>query len=188
VRRILLGLCSITVAFLALDFLFLAAGRPARAQDGRNSTKEQSVRKFLQDYVGMPASAETRTTKYFCTFVDLKDDGAQEAIVYLTDDGWCGSGGCTTLVLAPKGSSYELVTKITVTRLPIRVLATKSHGWHDIAVQVQGGGILHAYEAKLSFDGKTYPSNPSIPPAQRLGGRVAGEIAVPLTATGAPLY
>jgi hypothetical protein len=138
--------------------------------------------------VGTPSSDETKTTQYVSTFVDLNDDGTQEAIVYLTSDGWCGSGGCTTLIVAPEGSSYKVITKITITRPPIRVLTTKSTGWHDIAVGVHGGGIMHAYEAELSFDGKTYPSNPSMPPARRLLEKVAGEVAVSATEKATPLY
>jgi hypothetical protein len=92
------------------------------------------------------------------------------------------------LILIPKRSSYTVVTRITSTRLPIRVLTTKSKGWHDIAVRVQGGGIMHPYEAKLSFNGKTYPSNPSTPPARRLAQKVAGEVVVPLNAEERSLY
>ena len=80
-----------------------------------------------------------------------------------------------TLVLTPEGASYRVVTKIRITRPPIRVLATSSHGWHDIGVWVQGGGIQRGYEAKLQFDGKTYPSNPSSPPALPVAGKVGSE-------------
>jgi hypothetical protein len=92
------------------------------------------------------------------------------------------------LVLEPKRTSFRVVTETTITRLPIRVLATKLNGWHDISVRVQGGGIQPGYEARLSFDGKTYPSNPSVPPAQRVVGKIAGEVVVPLSAEGTPLY
>jgi hypothetical protein len=151
--------------------------------------QEDSLKRFLQDYVG--SSANDKTTQYFSAFVDLKGDGTHEVIVYLSGDGWCGSGGCTMLVLAPKDFSYKVLTNIPITRPPIRVLATKSNGWHDLAVRVQGGGIARAYEAKLSFNGKTYPTNPSVPPAQRLPKNEAGEVVVPVTALtegGKPLY
>lgn len=121
-------------------------------------------------------------------FVDLKDDGVQEVIVYFVSNKWCGSGGCTALILAPEGSSYKVVTKITVTRLPIRVLATKSNGWHDIAIPVHGGGIVHAYEANLSFDGEKYPSNPTVPPAKPLIGNVPGTVVISDATEGKSLY
>src|SRR5208282_1408183 len=130
---------------------------------------------------GIPTE-ETKATQYSAAFVDLKDHGAKEVIVYLSSDGWCGTGGCTMLILAPEDTSYRVVTKTTITRLPIRVLATKSNGWHDISVVVAGGGIQPGYEAELSFDGKTYPSNPSVPPAHPIDGEARGKIVVPVTA------
>ncbi|MFZ3201855.1 MAG: hypothetical protein WA175_11985 [Candidatus Acidiferrales bacterium] len=69
-------------------------------------------------------------------------------------------------------------------RLPIRVLATKSNGWYDISVRVQGGGIQPGYEAKLSFDGKTYDNNPSVSPAERLTQKLAGKTVIPASLLG----
>jgi hypothetical protein len=189
-RRRISGLSFGMVALFAACSTFLAVGCLAQSER-QLSSRDDSLKRFLQNYAGVPGSDEGRTTRYSSAFVDLNDDGTQEVVVYLTSDGWCGSGGCTTLILAPEGSSYRVVTKIPITRPPIRILATKSNGWHDISVRVQGGGIIHAYEAKLSFDGKTYPSNPSIPPAQRLTEKVAGQVVVPITAlteAGTPLY
>ena len=82
------------------------------------------------------------------------------------------------LVLARDGNTYRVVTRTTITRPPIRVLSTRSNGWHDIAVWVQGGGSQQGYEAELSFDGKSYPANPSVPPARRLSGETDSEVAV----------
>jgi hypothetical protein len=160
----------------------------AQAQSQQNSSQAASLKAFLRDCVGSPSSGNNDTTKYFSTFVDLRDDGMQEAIVYLTGVGWCGSGGCTTLVLAPNGSFFKVITKITITKLPIRVLATKSHGWHDISVVARIDGVEPTYEAKLSFNGKSYPSNPSVRPAQRLIGNVDGKTVIPLEANGIALF
>jgi hypothetical protein len=88
------------------------------------------------------------------------------------------------LILAPEGTSYRVVTRTTVTRLPVRVLATKTNGWHDLGVWVQGGGIQPGYEAKLSFNGKEYPGNPTVLPTQRLTRKVAGKIVVPTDVLG----
>lgn len=174
------------VALLAACAAFLSIDSFAQTQQGAG--QEDSLKKFLRDYVGDASSGNNRTTEYFPAFVDLADNGAQDAVVYLTGDGWCGSGGCTTLILAPEGSSFKIVTKITIARLPIRVLTTKSNGWHDISVVARTNGVEPTYEAKLSFNGKTYPSNPTVSPAQRLSGRIAGKTVIPLTANGAPVY
>jgi len=160
----------------------------AQPQRQTSSSQDDPLKKFLQAYLKDPRVDDDQTTRYSPVFVDLKDDGAKEVIVYLTGRYWCGSGGCVTLILAPEGSTYRVVTSITITRLPIRVLGTKSKGWHDISVMVAGGGIQPGYDSVLSFDGKTYPSNPSTPPARRLEGKVEGKTAMPVTAEGTLLY
>ncbi len=152
------------------------------------SRSEDSLRTFLQNYLEDPTLGEDQTTRYITAFVDLKDDGKKEVIVYITGRWWCGSGGCRTLVLARAASSYRVVSNILVTRPPIFVLAGKSHGWHDIGVWVQGGGIRPGYEAELRFDGKTYPMSPANPPAVRLTGHVAGEVVISPSEEGIPLY
>lgn len=173
------------------------AGFYAQTVQHTGVTQEASLQGFLQAYLKNPVLGNIRSTRYFANFVDLKGDGAREAIVYIMDDEhqwfqhhWCGSGGCTMLVLAPTGSSYEVIARVTITRPPIRVLVTRSHGWHDIGVWVQGGGIQPGYEARLSFNGKTYPSNPSVLPARRLAKHIPGDTVIPLTAfeQAKPLY
>jgi len=181
----------LTATIAAFACLGLSASAAAAAQGERrpdlSSTVESSLKAFLQAYdSGSPSHDDTR---YFAAFVDLHGDGAPEAIVYLTGRWWCGSGGCPTLVLARSGSSFRIVTSITVTRTPIRVLRSTSHGWHDLVVWVRGGGIrLGGYQAELRFDGKTYPSNPSVPPAVPLSGKVGGRIVISGSEEGVPLY
>jgi hypothetical protein len=179
---------SIRVAFLAAGFVFMAAHSFAQSQYQLRPGQGVSLERFLENYLDEADAGKDMTTRYSSALVDLKDDGRQEVIVYVTGRTWCGSGGCRMLVLVPKGSSYRVVTETTITRLPIRVLVTKSNGWHDLGVWVQGGGIQPGYEADLPFAGGTYPSNPSTPPARRLEEKVAGEVVVPLAAEGTPLY
>ena len=161
--------------------ILLAVCSCATAQEG-------ALRRFLQNYVGSPGSNEGKVTRYIAAFVHLRDDDTQQAIVYLTNDGWCGSGGCTMLILESDGSTYRVITKVMTTRPPIRVLSTKTNGWHDLAVRVQGGGVVHAYEAKLPFNGKSYPIRPSVPAARPLATEIAGEVIVSTSVVGEPLY
>jgi hypothetical protein len=67
-------------------------------------------------------------------------------------------------------------------------LTTKTNGWHDITVLVQGGGMMRAYEARLSFDGSTYLTNPSVPPARELVEKALGEVVIPSTGEDKPLF
>lgn len=76
---------------------------------------------------------------------------------------------------------------MTVVQLPIRVLESTANGWHDLGVWVQGGGIQPGYEAALSFDGRTYPRNPTVAPARRLE-HPKGKILILRGAEGLPLY
>jgi hypothetical protein len=124
-------------------------------------------------YVAHQAVSAAEPTRYAAAFTNLSGQGRSEVVVRLSGGGWCGSGGCTTLVLADERGAFKLVSKITITQLPIRVLDTRSHGWRDLGVTVGGGGIQKAFEATLSYDGRTYTANPSAlparPPALRTG-------------------
>ncbi len=163
------------------------------AQSGRGSgtasSEERDVlRSFLLRLLRARFRDHDKTTRYLYCFVDLNGDGTPEAIVYLAGREWCGSGGCPTIILSRSGSSYRVVTWVLITRPPIRVLASASNGWRDLAVWVQGGGILRGYEAELRFDGKTYPINPSIPPAVPLTRKVAGDVVLPTSEGGILLF
>ena len=111
---------------------------------------------------------------YRTATADLNGDRHAEIFVYATGSEDCGTGGCTLYILSPKGHNYRVVMRSTIVQLPIRLLETKSHGWRDVGVTVAGGGILNAYMARMQFNGRRYPSNPSVPPAvpARLSGKV----------------
>jgi hypothetical protein len=153
------------------------------------SSADKSLNKFLRNYVRNDGRVDDdKTAEYLAALVDLNGDGKKEAIVYLMGRTWCGSGGCPTLVLVRTGTSWKILQYITLTWPPIRVLSQTSHGWHDISVWVQGGGTHPGYEAELSFDGKAFSGNPSVPPARHLTGKVPGEIVIRSMEGGTPLY
>ena len=108
---------------------------------------------------------------------DLNGDGRKEAFVYVTDQRYCGSGGCKLVILSPKGTGYRVVMRTTVTQLPIRLLPTSTHGWRDVGVTVHGGGITRPYTARLRFNGRRYPSNPTVAPAVPLS-RPSGKVLI----------
>jgi hypothetical protein len=117
--------------------------------------------------------------RYFDSYFDLDGDGKDEAIVYIIGPDVCGSGGCETLIFALHGTEYKMISRIGLSRPPIIVLSKHSNGWRDLAVFVAGGGILPGYFAKLQFDGKAYPDNPTVDPAQPLKSKPAGAIVIP---------
>lgn len=127
------------------------------------------------------------TTRINAVTVKMKDSKTQETIVYIYGETWCGSGGCTMLILEPTGSSFKELGWVSIVQLPIVVLPSMHNGHPDIGVGVRGGGILPGYEALLRFDGKSYPGNPSVPPARKVTG-IKGEVVVSPSDDGVPLY
>ena len=85
--------------------------------------------------------------------IDLNGDGKDEYFVRLMGSYFCGSGGCTFLLL---DRYSEIITKFTVMRPPIYVSVEKENGWRRLMVESEG-----KYK-ELVFDGKRYPSNPSV--------------------------
>jgi len=174
----------IALRLIVLGSVFSLGVPPAGAQKkgSPSSADEKSLKAFLQ------GSVEDRNTRFTVGLRDLNGDGIPEAIVYLTGSGNCGSGGCDTLILARNGNSWKIVSTISITRLPIRVLANTLNGWRNLGVRVQGGGIQPGYEAELRFDGKTYPENPSVPPARPTKKRLTGEVVIASTDKALPLF
>jgi hypothetical protein len=161
---------ALTVVLLALPVFNCAKSQESKLE-------EIALKAFLQKYdkdQGPSADA-----LYSLALFDLNNDGNREVLVYLSGSPvWCGTGGCTLLILTPQGNSYSLVTDMSVTRPPISVLPTTTNGWRDLGVWVQGGGIVNGYDVVLKFNGKTYPENPTMPPSEKAERRQPAEILI----------
>src|SRR5580658_6642836 len=92
--------------------------------------KPDRLTEFLQNYQGeqYPRFEQQERHDIVLPSSISRTMERRKSFVYLSGRGWCGTGGCNMLVLAPEGTSYRVVTRTTITRLPIRVLATKSKG------------------------------------------------------------
>jgi hypothetical protein len=93
--------------------------------------------------------------------IDLDGDGTDEVLAYVGGSLVCGSGGCPLLVLKDDGTTFTPIAETSVTRLPVGVLDTTTNGMKDLWVTVGGGGGESGLR-KLSFDGKSYPANPTV--------------------------
>lgn len=149
------------------------------------SDEHASIQRFLRTYLRDPYY-DYRQTRYIAASIELNDK-TPGAIVYLADQKSCGSSGCTTLILVRDHESYRVVTSIPAVWLPIRILESKTNGWHDIGVWVEGGGVRPGYESVLSFNGKTYPKNPTVAPARRVE-HVKGQTVISRNMEATPLY
>ena len=95
---------------------------------------------------------------YDAKLVALKEDGKCENPIVLLNglSGYCGSGGCTLLVLDCTTDGYKVMGKTTVSNRPISLSSTSTKGYKDIKVRVKNEGIV-----ALKHDGKAYTSNAS---------------------------
>jgi len=104
-------------------------------------------------------SNESSAPKFQYSVTDLNGDGKDEVIVLITDEKYCGSGGCTMEVFHAEKGGFIFISGSTIVKPPIQILNSMSHGWKNIAVST--GKIR---DVILKFNGKAYPLNPSLQP------------------------
>jgi hypothetical protein len=112
------------------------------------------LREAVQRHLRLPAAAKL---PFRYALVDLNADGQNDAIVFVTADGYCGSGGCVLEVFHATPKGFIFMSGSTVTSLPIRVCAETNHGWRSLVVNSKGRG-----DVIMRFDGVRYPLNPSV--------------------------
>ena len=98
---------------------------------------------------------DSLSRKFIFFEYDLNGDNRNEIFVGLTGPYFCGSGGCTQFILDSKG---EVITMFTVSDYPVVISRDLTNGWKDL--YVLSDGEYHT----VRFDGKSYPSNPSLLP------------------------
>jgi hypothetical protein len=148
-----------------------------KAATQRDPKLEQAIRQVIPSYQAPASDTGERPVRYYYNRVDLNGDGSPEVVVYLGGAYTCGSGGCTALIFQTKGRNYGLVSQHTLMNTPILVTPQRTAGWNDLVVLVAGGGAP-AHYARLRFNGKTYPGNPSVQPAVPAGTTLKGKALV----------
>ena len=137
---------------LAVALVSAAVGSPCEA--GSNVALDAAVRGWTHDR-SLPS--------FQYALVDLNDDGISDAVILIADHRYCGSGGCSMIVLKGIAGGFELISSNTLSREPVAVLPETRLGWHTLAILVSGGGVKTG-SALMRFDGTRYPSNPSLLP------------------------
>lgn len=100
-------------------------------------------------------SISTEQRKFQFSTIDLNSDGVDEIFVYLNSNYFCGSGGCTFLLL---DKTLNLITKFTVTKTPILISNEIENYWKKLYLFSNGGYREMIYNARY----RSYPSNPSM--------------------------
>lgn len=160
-----------------LLYIVAVAGPSLPACHGQTGHQPPSAERLLRSVAEYEKSVGIKVpepSQCMYTFVQLASQNRPEAVVYLTGGGWCGTGGCTTLILTANAFGYKVISQIPATRLPIRLLRAKSHGWHDLAVRRLGDGF--AYEERLVFDGLGYWFSSSDDTGRSAVGREEGKV------------
>jgi hypothetical protein len=158
--------------FSMLAALALQACQPPPA-GGEGPIEEADFRRWLVPYLqaeyrDLPTDADRAHVRYGYALADLNDDGTDEALVYVTG-GMCGTGGCGVEVLARAGAGWRNIASTSIGYPPIQVLPERTHGWRDLGIYSRFNAT-EGNQARLRFDGTSYPLNPSVPPAEPMRG------------------
>jgi hypothetical protein len=165
------------VPCLALLVLSACGGKPAPAPPAASPAQPAAL---TDEDVAAAVNAALEgdfDARYFDARVDLDGDGRDEVLAYVAGPMVCGTGGCPLFVFTPGDGAYQQVARILVVQVPVRVSTQSTQGWRDLVVGIAGGGIP-AGNAVLKFDGTTYPSNPTVPPAEPAGSLEGTEVLI----------
>lgn len=122
-----------------------------------NSVSTEVISNWIDNKVLAPEglSLKQDNLRYISGSADLNSDGNAEHIVLLQDRYFCGSGGCAAYMFDNEGN---VINRMSVTRTPIVLADSYSNGWQDFIVWSNGSYRL------MSYNGESYPSNPSLEP------------------------
>ncbi|MBK0370563.1 hypothetical protein [Flavobacterium agrisoli] len=87
--------------------------------------------------------------------VDLNGDAIPETFIRFSSPYFCGSGGCTFLLL---DADMKLINSFSVSDGPFYITKEIQNGWP--VLNITSGNALRI----VVFNGKKYPSNPSVLP------------------------
>jgi hypothetical protein len=126
------------------------AGKPVKFSPG--NPKARAMLSRIADL------REIVAERFGVAMVDLNGDGRAEIIVQSESSGFCGSGGCTTVVVEQQGK--RMVTLLTQNLFPGLVVTNEKVGaYHALAASDDKGGIAIADKKGTPLHGKqmVYP-------------------------------
>lgn len=149
---------------LGIDF---SSVKFVNSETKRNLKLEEAIKKEFD------LNQDVGDVRYYYNKVDLNEDGIPEVFVYLVGPFFCGTGGCSGVIFKQENGEYKVLSRFSLVNNPVIISNTKTNNYRDIIMYVSGGGIK-SYFARVKYDGKTYPINPSIEPEVEAGTKVDG--------------
>ncbi|UQB68815.1 hypothetical protein [Epilithonimonas zeae] len=129
--------------------------KPQIQPDNQRAITEKIAHYIANDYL-TPADLKSigmNDRKFRYNTIDLNDEGKMEVFVSFSTPYFCGTGGCSMILL---NDHLQPITKFTVIRPPIYVDSEMKNGWKIL--YLQDGDQWKA----LTYKNGKYPSNPSI--------------------------
>lgn len=132
--------------------------KPKLDHQDEDSTAEKIAHYIADEYLtpGDLKAIPMSDRKFRYQQIDLNTDGKMEIFVSFSTPYFCGTGGCTVLLL---DDHLKPITKFTVTTPPLYAEQETTDGWKTLLVQDREGW------KQLTFKNGKYPSNPSVLPA-----------------------
>lgn len=125
--------------------------------DFQKGGNEQILTKYLIAKFGEKSEFPRR---FVYDQVDLNRDGSQEFLIGLIGPDFCGTGGCTVLIVS---HDLEEIAQFTLVQYPVYLGSDDkddfTKGYRNIYLRTGQIGYV-----KLIWNGNTYPRNPSTQP------------------------
>jgi hypothetical protein len=148
------------------------------------STEEVRFRHWIVNYIKSDPQHldvhDLTDLTFGYALVDLNGDRRNEAIVWIRDQAYCGSGGCWLEVFRATRSGWRSFADAGIAHPPIKVLPTRTHGWRDLSERQYGGGTYRPFELWLRFNGRNYDSKGSKVPRGIHGRIIIKDAKIPL--------
>lgn len=125
--------------------------------------------------------------RYAWNRVDLSGDGSPEVVATVVGPSVCGTGGCPLLIFQERRGRLEPITTMGLFKEPLIVSDQRTRGWRNLITRVRLDAARSTY-ALLAFDGRSYPTNPSVPPARPLRGPARGTAYLGWDSSGKGLH
>ena len=117
-----------------------------------------SLDQALQEYEAADAEAFGQQPDgilhYSYAQADLNGDPWPDAVVMLLPPGYCGTGGCTLLLLAGTEDGFKVVDRSALVREPIELSDDWRDGWRTLVVGRGGGGVPYGIALTWFADGE----------------------------------